>query len=226
VAPCEILRYTGGRRQTEERTMSDQEPPQIYLITPPDFEPSDFCVRLAAILDAHEIACLRLSLATHDEDRIARMADACREVAHARDVAIVLESHIALAERLGIDGVHLLDGARSVRKARKALGPDAIIGAFCAQSSHEGISAGEASADYIAFGPAGANGLGGGEQADTELFQWWCDVIEIPVVAEGALTAARITELAPITDFFGIGEEIWDQDDPAAALGDFIRAMG
>ncbi|WP_324754512.1 thiamine phosphate synthase [Roseovarius sp. Pro17] len=206
--------------------MSDQEQPQIYLITPPEFELDQFQDRLAATLDAHEVACLRLALATHDEDRIARAADACREIAHARDVAIVIDSHIALAERMGLDGVHLLDGARSVRKARKALGADAIIGAFCAQSRHEGLGAGEAGADYVAFGPAGANTLGDGAQVETELFQWWSEVIEIPVVAEGALDAALIAQLAPITDFFGIGDEIWGHDDPAAALGDLIRAMG
>lgn len=206
--------------------MSEQERPQIYLITPPDFEPESFTERLAAVLDAHEIACLRLTLATHDEDRIARAADACREIAHARDVAMVIENHIALAERLGLDGVHLLDGARSVRKARKALGPDAIVGAFCAQSRHEGMSAGEAGADYVAFGPVGASALGDGAQVDMDVFQWWSDVIEIPVVAEGALNAELITQFAPITDFFGIGEEIWSSDDPAAALGGLIRAMG
>lgn len=205
--------------------MSEQERPQIYLITPPDFEPESFTERLAAVLDAHEIACLRLTLATHDEDRIARAADACREIAHARDVAMVIENHIALAERLGLDGVHLLDGARSVRKARKALGPDAIVGAFCAQSRHEGMSAGEAGADYVAFGPVGASALGDGAQVDIDVFQWWSDVIEIPVVAEGALNAELITQFAPITDFFGIGEEIWSSDDPAAALGGLIRAM-
>ncbi len=206
--------------------MSDQEQPQIYLITPAEVDLSQFQDRLAAVLDAQPVACLRVALATHDEDRIARAADACREVCHARDVAIVMASHIGLAERLGLDGVHLPDGARSVRKARKALGPDAIIGAFCAQSRHEGINAGEAGADYIAFGPAGASRLGDGEQAGPELFSWWSEMIELPVVAEGALDADLITALAPVTDFFGIGDEIWDQDDPAAALGQLIRAMG
>lgn len=206
--------------------MSDQEQPQIYLITPAEFELSQFQPRLAAVLDAHPVACLRLALATHDEDRIARAADACREICHARDVAIVISSHIALAERLGLDGVHLADGARSVRYARKALGSDAIVGAFCAQSRHEGINAGEAGADYIGFGPAGATALGDGAQAEPELFRWWSEMIELPVVAEGALDAGRVAELAPITDFFGIGDEIWGQDDPTVALGALIRAMG
>lgn len=206
--------------------MSEQEQPQIYLITPPDFQLAEFPDRLAGVLDAHAVACLRLSLASHDEDHIARAADICREIAHARDVAIVIDSHIALAERLGLDGVHLSDGARSVRKARKALGPDAIVGAFCAQSRHDGMTAGEAGADYIAFGPVGASALGDGAQAAPDLFQWWSEMIEIPVVAEGALDAELMGQLTPITDFFGIGDEIWSSDNPAAALGALIKAMG
>ncbi len=158
--------------------------------------------------------------------RIARAADACRELCHARDVAVVISSHIPLAERLGLDGVHLTDGARSVRRARKALGPDAIVGAFCGQSRHEGMSAGEAGADYIAFGPVGTSSLGDGTQAEPELFGWWSEMIELPVVAEGALDVDIVAALAPVTDFFGIGDEIWGRDDPAAALGEMIRAMG
>ena len=50
-------------------------------------------------------------------------------------------------------------------------------------------------------------------------------MIEVPVVAEGALDADVIRRLAPVTDFFGIGEEIWREDDAVFALGQFISAM-
>ncbi|MBC7675903.1 MAG: thiamine phosphate synthase, partial [Rhodoferax sp.] len=135
--------------------MADADRPQIYLITPPDLDLAVFPDRLAAVLDSADIACIRLSLASHDEDRIARVADALRGVAHARDVALVIETHILMVERLGLDGVHLTDGARSIRKVRKDLGNDAIIGAFCGITRHDGISAAEAGADYVAFGPVG-----------------------------------------------------------------------
>ena len=206
--------------------MAETEQPQIYLITPPDFELSGFPDRLAAVLDAHEVACVRLALATRDEDRLARAADACREVTHARDVALVIDSHIMLAERLGLDGVHLTDAARSVRKARKELGADAIIGAFCGTSRHDGMTAGEAGADYISFGPVGATALGDGSVAEPELFEWWSQMIELPVVAEGGLEPRLIAELAPVTDFFGIGDEIWRAEDPAAALAGLVAAIG
>ncbi len=205
--------------------MSDAEQPQIYLITPPEIELSHFPTDLARVLDATEIACIRLSLATRDEDLILRAADAVREVAHRFDVALVIDTHVVLAQRLGLDGVHLTDGARSVRMARKELGADAIVGAFCGHLRHDGMNAGEAGADYVSFGPVGETTLGDGSRAESELFEWWSEMIEIPVVAEGGLDADIIRTLSPITDFFGIGEEIWRTDDPVAALKTLTAAM-
>jgi thiamine-phosphate pyrophosphorylase len=205
--------------------MSTPEQPQIYLITPPEIELSHFPTDLAKVLEAAPIACIRLSLATRDEDLILRAADTVREVAHRFDVALVIDTHVVLAQRLGLDGVHLTDGARSVRMARKELGADAIVGAFCGQSRHDGMNAGEAGADYISFGPVGGTVLGDGSRAEAELFQWWSDMIELPVVAEGGLTPSLVRELTPITDFFGIGEEIWRSENPVAALKDLTAAM-
>ncbi len=194
------------------------EQPQIYLISPPEIELSRFPSLLAEVLDTHEVACIRLALATRDEDRLSRAADACRDVAIARDVAIVIDDHTLLAERLGLDGVHLTDGSRSVRAARKALGADAIVGAFCSASRHDGMSAGEAGADYVSFGPAGTTALGDGTKADMDLFQWWSEMIEVPVVAEGALDAMTVAALSAHTDFLGVSE-IWEAENPSQALG-------
>jgi thiamine-phosphate pyrophosphorylase len=105
--------------------------------------------------------------------------------------------------------VHLSDAARSVRAARKALGADAIIGAACGTSRHDGMAAGEAGADYIAFSPVGDMGLGDAARAERDLFAWWSEMIELPVVAEGGLTLDLIESFAPVTDFFAIGPEIW-----------------
>lgn len=206
--------------------MDSPETPQLYLITPPEFELSTFPDLLARVLDSQTIACVRLGLASQDEERIARAADALREVTHARDIALVLTDHTVMAERLGLDGVHLSDAARSVRSARKALGEDAIVGSFCGASRHDGMAAGEAGADYISFGPVTSSSLGDGTFAEMDIFEWWSEMIELPVVAEGGLDVTRIAQLTPYTDFFGIGPEIWSHDDPAKRLGELIEAMG
>ena len=198
--------------------------PQLYLVTPPEID-APFADRLSAVLDAHAIACLRLSPASRDEDRVMRAADLCREVAHRFDVPLVITDHAALVDRMGLDGVHLTD-PRPLRKLRVEWGPDPIIGAFCGTSRHEGMNAGEAGADYVAFGPAGATTLGTGERALPDLFEWWSEMIELPVVAEGALDGETIAALAQATDFIALGEEIWSADDPAARLSELIAAFG
>jgi thiamine-phosphate pyrophosphorylase len=205
--------------------MPEIDQPQLYLLTPPDMLLSEQAYLLAAALDAVPVACLRLRIASEDEERVLRSADAVREIAHARDVPLVIERHVGLVERLGLDGVHLTDGARSVRKTRKALGADAIIGAFCGNSKHDGLAAGEAGADYVAFGPAGVTLLGDGEPAEADLFGWWSEVVELPVVAEGALDAATIAALAPIADFFAFGDEVWQAPAPLDTLRALYRAM-
>ncbi|MEF3048495.1 thiamine phosphate synthase [Pseudotabrizicola sp. L79] len=206
--------------------MASEERPQINLITPPSFDLETFPAQLAAVMDAVDIACLRITLATRDEMELIRAADAMREVAHARDVAVVIDSHLLLVERLGLDGVHLPDGAKSVRKARKDLGADAIIGAYCGVTRHEGMAAGEAGADYIAFGPIGPSDLGDGQQVDFDLFQWWSEVIEVPVVAEGALTRDLVEKFGPVSDHFAFGPEIWGTPDPVQTLKTLIAPLG
>jgi len=206
--------------------MPDTDRPQLYLITPPVFDAETYPAVLARVLDGVDVACLRLALAGRDTDAIARQADALREVAHARDVALVIETHALLVPRLGLDGVHLTDGARNIRKLRLDLGKDAIIGAACGITRHEGIAAAEAGTDYVSFGPVGENTLGDGSRADQDLFDWWSEMIEVPVVAEGALTPDLVARLGPVTDFFAVGEEIWGTDDPLAALRHLMAPLG
>ena len=211
--------YVRGRQG--DRQMTDL--PQLYLVTPPEIDAA-FPDRLARVLDTHEIACLRLDLATRDEDRLIRACDACREIAHRVDVPLVITDHPGLVERLGLDGVHLTN-PRTIRKLRADWGDDPIIGAFCGASRHDGMVAGETGADYVAFGPAGATDLGAGERADAELFRWWSEMIEVPVVAEGALDAGVIADLAQACDFLAIGEEIWSANDPSAHLATLTEAL-
>ena len=95
--------------------MAEIEQPQTYLISPPEFELSSYADLLSRMLDLHEIACVRLAMSTRDEGMIGKAADTLREICHSRDVPLLLQSHFFLVERFGLDGVHLTDGARSIR---------------------------------------------------------------------------------------------------------------
>ncbi|AUM73371.1 thiamine phosphate synthase [Paracoccus jeotgali] len=196
--------------------------PQLYLIAPVGAVPGAIAPLLAEIVERFRPACIRIPGAG-DEDRLGRVADVIRDIAHAYDIAVVIDDHIQLAQKHGLDGVHLTTGAKQVRYARKELGADAIVGAFCGASRHEGLSAAEAGADYVSFGPAGETGLGDGETAPLDLFEWWSEMIEVPVVAEGGLDPALIATLSRMTDFLAIGPEIWGDETPSTKLSTLWR---
>ncbi len=198
--------------------MANTDTPQIYLITPEQFSFDTFPNVLSRVLDVMDVACLRLDLASKDEKVVARSADLVREIAHSRDIPLVIDTHVQLVESLGLDGVHLPDGGHGLRKLRETMGPDPILGAGCGVSRHVGLSAGEAGADYVSFGPLTASAIGAADVAEDAVFAWWSEMIEVPIVAEGGLTEDIIARLSPITDFFAIGPEIWKTDDPVQAL--------
>jgi len=102
-------------------------------------------------------------------------------------------------------GVHL-KGTRHVRDARQELNDTANIGTFCGTSRHAGMSAGEAGADYISFGPAQASDLGSQEKIELTDLEWWNEMIELPSVVEGGLTLDLAKDLASVADFFPGGE--------------------
>jgi thiamine-phosphate pyrophosphorylase len=148
-------------------------------------------------------------------------------VANAREVALVIADHHRLVVPLGLDGVHLGASRVPVREVRKVLGPDRIIGGFGGVSRHIGIALAEAGADYVALGPVGETGaLGDGSRAEDALFQWWAEVIETPVVAEGGVTPDDAARLSPFADFVVPDPGVWTAPEGIeAALAPYAKAL-
>ena len=205
--------------------MSREQPP-IYLATPEDADADALIRPLEAALSTGLVACVRLSLASADEGAWQWAADRLRPVTEAHDVALVLRDHFRLARALGLDGVHLADARTSVRAARKELGADRIVGAFAGASRHQGMVLAEAGADYVSFGPIGeAGAFGDGTRAEADLFRWWAEMIEIPVIAEGGVTLAEAAALKGAADFVVPEPGIWREADIAGAVRRYSQAL-
>lgn len=204
-----------------------EAPARLYLITPVDFDPKPFAALAARALAAHGVACLRLDLGAAPEEQWRVAANHLLPVAHAHDVALVIADHHRLVAPLGLDGVHLTASRTPIREVRKALGPDRIVGAFAGTSRHIAITLAEAGADYIALGPVGETGaLGDGSRAGDDLFQWWSEMIETPVVAEGGVTPADAARLAPFADFVVPDPGVWTAPEGIeAALAPYAEAL-
>ena len=91
------------------------------------------------------------------------------------------------------------------------------------------MDAGEAGADYVAFGaffPSGTKDTA--IRADPDLLRWWSEMMELPVVAIGGITPANCGPLVQAgADFLAVVGAVWDHPDgPAAgvrAMNDAIR---
>ena len=124
---------------------------QLYLISP--FEVGgDFPQRLAHALDAGEVAAFQFRVKDIDEHQAALLAEPLLAICAERNVAFIVNDSISLAKRIGADGVHLGQSDDTVAEARERLGREAQVGVTCHASGHLAMEAGEAGADYVAFG--------------------------------------------------------------------------
>lgn len=202
---------------------------QLYLISPLDVS-GNFPNRLERALDAGSVAAFQFRVKDVDEHAAARLAAPLQELCAARDVAFIVNDSIGLAKRLGADGVHLGQSDGPVAEARQELGREAQIGVTCHASRHLGIEAGEAGADYVAFGAFFPSTTKTTQHtAELELLEWWQEIMEIPCVAIGGITPQNCTPLiAAGADFLAVSAAVWGGDEAQAvrAFAERIAAAG
>ena len=201
----------------------DRRPPcQLYLVSPLDVGGA-FPDRLARALDAGSVAAFQFRVKGIDQHEAARLAEPLQRICADREVAFIVNDSIALAKRLGADGVHLGQEDDDPRDARSELGPDAQIGVTCHDSRHLAMEAGDAGADYVAFGafyPTATKETK--HRADPVILSWWSTLFELPCVAIGGITPENAAPLiAAGADFLAVSNAVWGNDEAAA-----VRAFG
>ncbi len=212
--------------RTTYRAMTDTpHTTQLYLISPLDVGGS-FPDRLARALGAGEVAAFQFRVKGLDQHDEARLAAPLQEICAAHDCAFIVNDSVALAKRLGADGVHLGQSDGSPKEAREALGREAQIGVTCHASKHLALEAGEAGADYVAFGSFYPSKTKASEhRPDLELLVWWQAVVEIPCVAIGGITPENCAPLVTAgADFLAVSHAVWGGDE-AEAVRAFQRAI-
>lgn len=195
---------------------------RLYLITPPRLDdPEAFAETLAEALSGGDVGCLQLRLKDMDDDAIRRAAEALVPVAHARDVAVVMNDRPDLALATGCDGVHVGQEDAPLAEARRLLGEDRIIGVTCHDSRHLAMEAGEGGADYVAFGAVYPTGTKAAKtRVDLDLLRWWAEAMVVPVVAIGGITPENARPVVETgADFLAVSAGVWAwPDGPRAAV--------
>jgi thiamine-phosphate pyrophosphorylase len=211
---------------------------QLYLISPLDVG-GDFPQRLERALAAGArrhgdlVTAFQFRVKGVDQHEAARLAAPLQAICAAHDVAFIVNDSVALAKRLKADGVHLGQDDGSPKDARAELGREAQIGVTCHASRHLAMEAGEAGADYVAFGaffPSTTKDVvkdrgGDAERPGPELLGWWTRLFEIPCVAIGGITPENCKPLVEAgADFLAVSHAVWGGDE-VAAIEAFAKVM-
>jgi len=200
---------------------------RLYLITPaaiPDLEA--FAAELEAALAAGDCAALQIRLKAASDEEIRAAVARLKPICQTHDVALILNDRPDLARATGCDGVHVGQEDASLAEARRIMGEGAMIGVTCHDSRHLAMDAGEAGADYVAFGaffPTTTKQVK--HMAGLDLLEWWQAIFEIPCVAIGGITPENCGALVKAgADFLAVSGAVWNGDEVAAVKA-FHEAM-
>ncbi|MBI1391104.1 MAG: thiamine phosphate synthase [Alphaproteobacteria bacterium] len=213
----------------------DQIPEKrLYLITPSRIvDPDAFARILDDALSPGGVVAIQLRLkadngAAAPATDIRRAASALIPVCRARGVAFILNDDPRLARETGADGVHVGQSDAPYREARAILGEDATVGVTCHASKHLAMEAGEAGADYVAFGAFFATSTKDAQtRAPIDLIADWATATTVPCVAIGGITPENCGPLIEAgADFLAASAAVWaGPDGPRAAVEAFNQAF-
>lgn len=198
------------------------EPAKLYLISPQEVG-GGFPDRLKAALAGGPVAAFQLRVKDVSEHELARLAEPLQRLCADAGCAFIVNDSMALAKRLGADGVHLGQSDGDPREARALLGPAAQIGRTCHDSRHLAMDAGEAGCDYVAFGAFYPTTTKPSHyRPKPEILSWWSSLFEIPCVAIGGITPDNAQPLIDAgADFIAVCQAVWGKEDPRDAVATF-----
>lgn len=194
------------------------DPCRLYLITPPAIaDLAGFIDQLKSAFAGGDVACLQLRLKSAAgvaaaDDEILRAADSMLKICRAANVHFVINDRPDLAERAGADGVHIGQKDMDFAAARALLGPDRTVGVTCHNSYDLAMRAGEAGADYVAFGaffPTRTKDAP--THAEISLIEDWSLATTVPCVAIGGIDAKNCGALVRAgADFIAVSAAVWE----------------
>jgi thiamine-phosphate pyrophosphorylase len=161
---------------------------------------------------------------SRDDARREAEARALLTICRRYEVPLLINDDLALAVRIGADGVHLGRSDGSLSEARRALGPDAIVGATCHDSLAMAEEAQGNGASYVAFGALFPSATKPGAQTAPLALLTEARSLHLPVVAIGGITADNAAPvIAAGADCVAVISDLWSAPDITARARAFTQ---
>ena len=195
----------------------------IYLISPEAVtvpaELDAFAAALEEAVATDLAAAFQLRLKGVSDDWIGAVTSRLLPICRARDVAFILNDRPDLAVKFGCDGVHVSPDDADFAQVRDIIGDELIFGATCRASRDLAFEAGEAGADYVAFGAFYPTQTKAAKsKASPDILEWWTGIAELPCCAIGGINAGNAKVLMDAgADYLAVVSSVWSHPDGAAA---------
>ena len=176
---------------------------------------------------------IQLRMKEASEELFEETALAVQSMCREHGATFIIDDNVALAKRIGADGVHLGKNDMPIAEARKILGDDFIIGSTA--NSFEDIvnTLRTATPDYFGCGPyrytttkQNLSPILGVEGYRAIIEQMRCHNIDIPLIAIGGITKADIsTLLACGASGIALSGSILNAQDPVTEMQNVLRLL-
>ncbi len=196
-------------------------PSGLYVLTA---EVADLLPRAEQVLEAGAQALQYRDKSGNATLRL-QQAAALRRLTARYGARLIINDDVELAAAVGADGVHLGRDDGPVERARRRLGPQAVVGVSCYDDLQRAARLAAAGADYLAFGrlfPSSTKPEAPSCPLD-RLTQ--ARAFGLPLVAIGGIHPANAARaLAAGADWLAVSASVFLADDPAAATRALLRA--
>ena len=191
---------------------------RLYLITPSNIVGEKlfpFADSMQMAIEAGDVACVQLRLKNVQDDTIRKVANLLQPMVQEHEISFILNDRADLAAEFECDGVHIGQSDTPYKKARELVGPDSIVGVTCHSSAHLAMEAGEAGADYVAFGAFFESSTKPRKYiAQPNILSKWQKTMTLPCVAIGGIDTENCQTIVEAgADFIAVAAGVWEHPE-------------
>jgi thiamine-phosphate pyrophosphorylase len=201
---------------------------KIYLISPPRIDLKNFSSRLNLALKTGLVPVFQARLKDYEISEVEKISRELKKICHENNCLFLLNDFSEVALNIGADGVHLGVEDGSIAKVRAKSPKSFLIGASCYDSRHLAMEAAEAGCDYLSFGAFFESKTKKSRgNPTTEILEWCDEVMNLPTVAIGGITADNCKTLVEAkADFLAVISYVWDHvEGEVTALKNLYEAI-
>ena len=197
----------------------------IYLISPQKIRGIKFYKALHQVLKTNKVKYFQPRLKKISTKNLIKISKKIKKITRKNNVKFLINDEPSVAKYVGADGCHIGQKDMDLKKARKILGKNKIIGITCHNSIKFALKAKKGKANYIAFGSFFKSSTKNSPfKAKLATLHWAKKKINMPTVAIGGISSSNYKKiLSNGADLIACSSYIWNNKklDPVSAIKKF-----